>query len=1218
MYIRHNIQGLRLLNESNKQTNKLNKATERLSSGLRINRASDDAAGLSISEGMRAQIRAMAKATQNAKEAESLVLTTDGVLGQITDTIQRMRELSVQSLSDTLTDEDRQNIQKEFSNLQEAISDMVEQSNWNTKPVIEQHSPAFAQLEGNRTFPLPIKIVDGYNNDLEIIVDGEPKKITIPEGIYDVYEIADLMDDKLIDFKPAIIVDVTENQTLSLQTEEVSSIDSVKGGAAFLFYEYVVGNPPGMVIGTTNFQDGQRLFIEAGKNDVLKFYAGSGKQYTINFTNPSYSKEEIIEHINQELANQGEDSVMAIPYGEKNIAITSSKYIITGLSGNMIEIDGITSIIYDIAKQGSVSKSRGYYYGAASLTNGVTIKRGENDIIGIQANNDPVYHPINLLKDGEDEVTLTGDDIKGRLEEAFANLNIDVRVTLTSGRLYLNSNLYGSISKVNVSTSSPAYDTLFRRTDVSYLQPITNPGTSTIASDYGNYGLTDSTEINATNNQLTLNVEGTSKTISLEEKTYTKDELVEELNSKFSNAGMNISASLRPHATNGKFALVVTHNSVGQGSFSITRNSANQTAFDTLFGGTKIVQPNIVQGWSGTPQYPPEGEIGDVFIPTKPASIEGKVNLSSGITITDENNTISFTLNHHQTTITLTNDSYSAQGFIEEVNNHLDQSMVTASLKDGKYLFIQTVAEGSGQVFQRATGSGLEQETLDITNSISGYGSKTSSSITGRYMIPPTYEINETNDELTFKYLHENETHDVSIQLAHGTYGGVQAITNELNSKLLGYFQDKAFTTSQVDAIAHSSYVRLAAKNSGSDYQLLDFSGDFYRQAMQRYESTSAGYGYSGSTTNKTEAYIVGRETIFGNDLTINPNVNDRLTFDFYKGSTKHTFDLTIPPGKHSSSEIASFLNSELRNSLTANGFPNDTLQFQIGGVDSGTNVDDDGKLVIKYNFFEDGRNDTGTYRIDGVRGSAAYTVFYRAQGEPAPSYTVGIVDLTSGATIVEGKNDTFIVEVDGELKSMTLPAGQYSSGELLDVLNSELESSDSGLIASYYEGRLKLSSEEFGKISIESIQGNARGTLFFKTADRSEDPDPKIQVGANTGQTLTLEKTRLSLNLLRINTVMVHTRKHAEKALTRLDDALQKTVSERSKVGAYQNRLDSIISGNEQYHENIVAAESRIRDANMATEVMNKTKSEMLLQVSQTLLSQASQQPRTVLELLK
>ncbi|MDQ0157096.1 flagellin N-terminal helical domain-containing protein [Robertmurraya andreesenii] len=1215
MYIRHNLQGLKLMNESNKQIKNVNKANERLASGLRINRAADDAAGLSISEGMRAQIRALARATQNAKEAESLVLTTDGVLGEITDTIQRMRELSVQALSDTLTDQDRQSIQKEFSHLQEAINEMVGDSNWNTKPVIEQHSPAYAQLEGNRIFPEPIKIVDGYNNDLEIVVDGFPKKITIPEGIYDVNEIADAIDNELIRFTPPIIVDVTENQTLSLQTEEVSSIDSIKGGAAFLFYEYTIGNPPGMIIGTTNFQDGQKLTILPGKNDKLSFYAGASKQYTITFPPQSFSKEELIDYINQDLASKGEDNVKAIPYGTNNIAITSDKYVITGLSGNMIEIDGITSIIYDIAKQGSVSKSSAYYYGRANLTTGVTIKRGENDRLRLQANDDPSYYTINLLKDGEDEVTLTGAEVKNRLEEAFSDLDIDIRVSLSAGRLNLNSNLYGSISKIQVDSTSSAHDVLFNQNNVHYYNLDIYPGTTTTAKVEGNYGLTDNTTIDQTNNKLVVTIDNTKYTVNLGQKTYTKDELIAELNNQFATAGMKITASFN-QGSNGKSSLVLTHKEQGQGSIYVGRTAEN-TAYDTLFGGTEILQPYFTGGTTGAPQYPPEGEIGDVIIPTTPATAQGRVDLLSGMTITDDNHTFTFTLNGNPTAITLANGNYNAQGFIDEVNRHLDQSVVTASLKDGRYLLLSTKAEGSGQAFQAASGPGLERESLNISNSLSGSGGKTSSSVTGRYEIPSNFTIDGTNDELLFTYSENGVNYDIAVRVTHGDFAGIQDLLTELNEQLSNAFQAKGIPDNQVIASASGRSIKLTTKNSGN-YQLSSFSGDFFREAMQRYDYVSPGYGVSQGSSYKTDSYIVGRETIVDKEIIINPNVNDRLTFDLYKNGAKATFDLSLPPGKYNATEIVSQLNNQLKEALTDKGFPNDTLLFQIGGIDSGTNVDDNGKLVLKYHFVEDGRNDTGTYRIDGVRGSAAYTIFYRAQGEPAPSYTVGIVDLSQGTKIKEGVNDTFVVSVDGVQKTMILPPGEYVADDLLGMLNSQLKSSGSGLIASYYEGRLKLSSEEFGQISIDSIQGNARGTLFFEMAERKEDPDPKIQVGANAGQAMTLDKTRLSLNLLRINTVMVHTRQHAEKALVRLDEALQKTVSERSKMGAYQNRLSSIINGNEQYHENIIGAESRIRDANMANEVMNKAKSEMLLQVSQTLFSQASHQPQTVLELLK
>jgi flagellin len=81
MFIRSNIIGQRMLNQSNKLQKKANQSMERLSSGLRINHAADDAAGLSISEGMRAQIRGLAQAARNAKDAQSFVSTTGGALG---------------------------------------------------------------------------------------------------------------------------------------------------------------------------------------------------------------------------------------------------------------------------------------------------------------------------------------------------------------------------------------------------------------------------------------------------------------------------------------------------------------------------------------------------------------------------------------------------------------------------------------------------------------------------------------------------------------------------------------------------------------------------------------------------------------------------------------------------------------------------------------------------------------------------------------------------------------------------------------------------------------------------------------------------------------------------------------------------------------------------------------------------------------------------------
>jgi flagellin len=100
----------RLLSNTGTQ---LNKSMERLSSGLRINRAADDAAGLAVSEGMRSQIRGMNVASRNAQDGVSMVQVADGALGNVGDMLQRVRDLAVQASNGTLTDAQRSNLDTE-------------------------------------------------------------------------------------------------------------------------------------------------------------------------------------------------------------------------------------------------------------------------------------------------------------------------------------------------------------------------------------------------------------------------------------------------------------------------------------------------------------------------------------------------------------------------------------------------------------------------------------------------------------------------------------------------------------------------------------------------------------------------------------------------------------------------------------------------------------------------------------------------------------------------------------------------------------------------------------------------------------------------------------------------------------------------------------------------------------------------------------------------
>ncbi|MDR1916629.1 MAG: flagellin, partial [Synergistaceae bacterium] len=137
MRIMSNIPALQSYNALNATNNALSKSIERLSTGLRINSAADDAAGLAISEKMRSQIRGLNQAVSNAQNGISMVQTAEGALSETHSILQRMRELSVQAANDTLTQEDRSYIQLEIDQLKEEVSRIATTTQFNKKKLLD-------------------------------------------------------------------------------------------------------------------------------------------------------------------------------------------------------------------------------------------------------------------------------------------------------------------------------------------------------------------------------------------------------------------------------------------------------------------------------------------------------------------------------------------------------------------------------------------------------------------------------------------------------------------------------------------------------------------------------------------------------------------------------------------------------------------------------------------------------------------------------------------------------------------------------------------------------------------------------------------------------------------------------------------------------------------------------------------------------------------------
>jgi Flagellin and related hook-associated proteins len=137
MRINHNIAALNTLSQLNNASSAQSKSMEKLSSGLRINRAGDDAAGLAISEKMRGQIRGLDMASKNSQDGISLIQTAEGALSETHSILQRMKELATQAANGTNTDSDRGEIQKEINQLTSEINRIGNTTEFNTQKLLD-------------------------------------------------------------------------------------------------------------------------------------------------------------------------------------------------------------------------------------------------------------------------------------------------------------------------------------------------------------------------------------------------------------------------------------------------------------------------------------------------------------------------------------------------------------------------------------------------------------------------------------------------------------------------------------------------------------------------------------------------------------------------------------------------------------------------------------------------------------------------------------------------------------------------------------------------------------------------------------------------------------------------------------------------------------------------------------------------------------------------
>ncbi|MDR1470966.1 MAG: flagellin [Synergistaceae bacterium] len=221
MRIMSNIPALQSYNALNSTNNALAKSIERLSTGLRINSAADDAAGLAISEKMRSQIRGLNQAVSNAQNGISMVQTAEGALSETHSILQRMRELSVQAANDTLTQEDRSYIQLEIDQLKEEISRIASTTQFNKRKLLDGSAAVLwssSDLSTRAVINGGLRQVDQFGQksalegNFKISVDAKPGQAEVQKS--DIFKIK----------HKNVIMDVSRNTAAGFESISVDNL----------------------------------------------------------------------------------------------------------------------------------------------------------------------------------------------------------------------------------------------------------------------------------------------------------------------------------------------------------------------------------------------------------------------------------------------------------------------------------------------------------------------------------------------------------------------------------------------------------------------------------------------------------------------------------------------------------------------------------------------------------------------------------------------------------------------------------------------------------------------------------------------------------------------------------------------------------------------------------------------------------------------------------
>lgn len=1090
MRINHNIAALNTYRQLNSASTAQSKSMEKLSSGLRINRAGDDAAGLAISEKMRAQVRGLDQASKNAQDGISMIQTAEGALNETHSILQRMRELATQASNDTNTDTDRGEIQKEMNQLTSEINRIGNTTEFNTQKLLNG---------GSQT-----------SSTGSLTVTTNPYAATGSKTGTDTLDIAGGDGTGALSNLAATTTSVKAGTVSigSVNTTTASKLAANGGTIGSPLTQITASSKAGTI--SINKAVEQAGINAAGTNTVAgdvtvnASTAGTKADFTVDFTNALSG-----------LTN-GETSSISI--GGKEYSFTAGA-----------DSDASANNLLLALKADAADAVGGTMVGVNAAD--ITISGSSITFTSTAVNTDIQIGTLDTASDAA--AAIAGKVLDGGTTSTYAyelKTNFTAGDTITIGGQTFTAKAAGDVSAANdfaigtdAAASTASLITELQGNAAIGANYTVTAGTSGWGSDTNSFTLTtktagvDANVINHTN--------ATATPTTAVEGQY-KFEIASnfEVGQKVSIGGQELEVRASTGTTDGTgFALGADINATAQNLLkSINANTTLSAKFDAANLSTGLAGDGTTDVL-GTGKTNLATDLDTIVLQEKVASGDTMANVVGTVVDVDQD----AVLGEYYFDV---NKDFSAGDFVE-----IDGTKYTA------------IEAGKGSGVNGAAAANEFEIGDDVSESIDN--------LIGVIALDATSKYTATKADSQF-------FSDNRVVLKEKVASGSGAPT---------------VTPDNVDSVAGVNEFKITTNLADGDVLKVDG-----KLLLAGGANASAG--------------LTGDFAVGGTEADTASNIADAIT----NATATSSQDLQDLKAKYN---------------VVANG---DTLTFTEKTA-SGTNL-----TTADIGIFKN--KDT---RLNGAPVPQSYEIKAQAL-DVGSKVTIGTAEIT-----LAGQNGT-AAQVAEELKNQITNADSNSSAAL-QALKANYNVTVTG-------DTLKLEQKvaASGETPLTATFGTSASTGF--TAN--------LQIGANTNQTMSFSINDMRSTALDIaggvnGTITVNdngtdytakftstsgvtdgtaseaaldisTNENATAAIKVINNAIESVSAERSKLGAFQNRLEHTINNLNASSENLTAAESRIRDVDMAKEMMTQTKNSILSQAAQAMLAQANQQPQGVLQLLR